>query len=291
MNLDKIENSVLIKEIEKRFEQRDHTIYELQVVMKKMEEMNKKLLNAEDNRSKFISIIRNEFNNPLASMLTLSKKLVSKKENIDIELIGNNIYKDVLNLNFQIANIINVAEIEAGTLQKEISLVNFDDVIDDIKDALQYIISEKNIKLDITTSLDDEPIYQDQSKIYAILVNLVSNAVNFSPKDSTVELDITQDEDYVRFIVKDYGEGISQENRKIIFERFRQAHSGMNRTHMGQGLGMGVIRDFIEFLKGEYELESTVNKSTTFKFCLPKETDEENMFMDDDLFFDEGEEF
>ena len=73
MNLDEIENSVLIQEIERRFKQRDQTIFELKVVMDKLENMNKKLLEAEENRSKFISIIRNEFNNPLASMISLSK--------------------------------------------------------------------------------------------------------------------------------------------------------------------------------------------------------------------------
>ena len=291
MDLQKVENIDLIKEIEKRFEERDHTIYELRVVMQKMEDMNKQLLEAEENRSKFISIIRNEFNNPLASMITLSKRLTSKKEKIDIDLIGNSIYRDVLNLNFQIANIISVAEIEAGTLEKEISLVDFDEIIEDIKDALQYLISEKNIKLDIKTSIQSEAIYQDEKKIYAILVNLISNGVNFSPKDSTVHLSITEDEKNLKFVVQDHGEGISEDNREIIFERFRQAHSGMNRTHMGQGLGMGLIRDYIEFLDGEYTLESTLDESTTFTFTLPKETNDDNMFMDDDLLFDDAQEF
>jgi signal transduction histidine kinase len=291
MNLDKIENSVLIKEIEKRFEQRDTTISELTVVMKKVEDMNKKLLYAEENRSKFISIIRNEFNNPLASMLTLSKKLTSGKDNIDIDRIGNSLYQDVLNLNFQISNIINVAEIEAGTLEQEVSEVNFQEILDDIQDALQYLISEKNIHFNINIDIGEEPICQDQGKIYAILVNLISNAVSFSPKNSPVDINIHEHENNIKFSIKDYGEGISQENREIIFERFRQAHSGMNRTHMGQGLGMGIIRDFIEFLGGYYDFESKEGEFTIFNFSLPKSPEEESMFMDDDLLFDEGGEF
>jgi len=291
MKLDEIENSVLLKEIERRFAQRDNTIYELQVVMGKMEDINKKLLESESNRSKFISIIRNEFNNPLSSMINLSKMLLSGKEKVDIKLIGNSLYEDVLNLNFQISNIIYVAEIEAGTLDKEISKIDFEEIVEDIKDALQYLIKDKNIDIKINISCNANPIYQDRAKIYSILVNLMSNAINYSPKDSIVELDIIEEVDDIRITVKDHGEGISQENQKIIFERFRQAHTGMNRTHMGQGLGMGIVRDFIEFLDGSFKLESKENELTIFEFSLPRESKDESIFMDDDLLFDEGQEF
>jgi signal transduction histidine kinase len=291
MNLDEIENSVLLEEIGKRFAKNDTTIYELKVVMGKIEEMNEKLLHAEENRSKFISIIRNEFNNPLSSMLSLSKQLISGKKNIDIDLIGNSLYQDVLNLNFQIANIINVAEIEAGTLEKEISLIDFEEILEDIKIALQYLITEKNTIIKVNIPSKESLLYQDQGKIYAILVNLISNAISFSPKDTAVEIDVVEEVDDIRVTVKDYGEGVSPENQKIIFERFRQAHSGMNRTHMGQGLGMGIIKDFIEFLGGDFKLESKEGVFTIFEFNLPKESSEDTMFMDDDLLFGEGQEF
>ncbi|MCK5111295.1 MAG: HAMP domain-containing histidine kinase [Arcobacteraceae bacterium] len=291
MKLDDIDNKELLAEISRRFSQRDNTIYELKVVMGKMEDINKKLLYAEENRSKFISIIRNEFNNPLSSMITLSKRLISGKENVDIKLIGDSLYEEVLNLNFQIANIIYVAEIEAGTLEKEISKIDFEEIVEEIKDALQYLIAEKHIDMKINISCKEDPIYQDKTKIYSILVNLISNAISYSPQNSIVELDIIEEVDDVRITVKDYGEGISSENQKIIFERFRQAHSGMNRSHRGQGLGMGIVRDFIEFLGGNFKLESKENKFTIFEFNLPKESQEESMFMDDDLLFDEGQEF
>ena len=291
MKLDEIENSVLLKEIERRFSQRDNTIYELKVVMGKMESINKQLLDAESNRSKFISIIRNEFNNPLSSMINLSKMLLSGKDKVDINRIGNTMYQDVLNLNFQISNIIFVAEIEAGTLEKDISKINFNEIIDEIQDALQYLIKEKKINLKINISCNEDPIYQDKSKIYSILVNIISNAINYSKKNSIVEIDIIEQIDDVRITVKDRGEGISKENQDLIFERFRQAHSGMNRTQMGQGLGMGIVKDFIEFLGGNYKLESKEGEFTIFEFNLPKESKDESIFMDDDLLFDEGQEF
>lgn len=290
MELEKIENSDLLKEIERRFSQRDNTIHELKIMMKKMEEINKRLLDAEENRSKFISIIRNEFNNPLATMLSLSKKLITGKH-VDIELIGDSLYEEVLNLSFQIANIIDVAEIEAGTLEKEISKIDFKEIVNEIKDALRYLIKDKNINFNINISCQEDPIYQDRSKIYSILINLISNAISFSPKASSVELNIIEEMDDVKIIVKDYGEGISEDNQKLIYERFRQVHTGMNREHRGQGLGMGIVRDFIEFLDGNYKLESKEGEFTIFEFNLPKESDDDMMFMEDDLLFDEEQEF
>ena len=291
MKLAEIENKDLLAEISRRFSQRDNTIYELKVVMTKMEDINKKLLDAEANRSKFISIIRNEFNNPLSSMINLSKMLLSGKEKVDVKLIGNTLYQEVLNLNFQISNIIFVAEIEAGTLEKEISKIDFNEIIEEIIDALQYLKKEKDINLNINISCNEDPIYQDRSKVYTIMINLISNAINYSKKGSVVEIDIIEEIDNVRITVKDHGEGISEENKEIIFERFRQAHSGMNRTQMGQGLGMGIVRDFIEFLDGKYKLESKEGEFTVFEFYLPKESKDESMFMDDDLLFDDGQEF
>jgi signal transduction histidine kinase len=115
--------------------------------------------------------------------------------------------------------------------------------------------------------------------------------VNYSNKNSVVELDIIEEVDDIRITVKDSGEGIAEDNHTIIFERFRQAHSGMNRTHMGQGLGMGIIRDFIEFLEGDLKLKSKEGEYTIFEISLPKNSKDEALFMDDDLLFDDVQEF
>jgi len=116
MSLENISNNELLEEIKSRFEQRDATINDSKQMLKKLEDMNKKLSQAEANRSKFMSIIKNEFNNPLFSMISLSKSLLKSSRDDKIQMIGNSLYEESLTLNFQIKNIITAAEIESGTL-------------------------------------------------------------------------------------------------------------------------------------------------------------------------------
>lgn len=143
MPLEKISNKALLDEIKKRFDDRDAIINDSKIMLRKLEEMNRKLTHAEENRSKFMSIIKNEFNNPLFSMISLSKSLLKSSDDGKIQMIGNSLYEESLMLNFQIKNIINAAEIESGTMDLQLSKTNFTDVILQIKEELQYPINHK----------------------------------------------------------------------------------------------------------------------------------------------------
>lgn len=286
MSLESITNKELLDEIKKRFEDRDNIINDSKIMMKKLEEINKKLSHAEENRSKFMSIIKNEFNNPLFSMISLSKSLLKSSEDEKIKMIGNSLYEESLMLNFQIKNIINAAEIESGTMDLQLSKINFFDVILQVKEELQYPINDKNILIDINI-LENNENYYDREKIYLILLNLLSNSIEFSPKNSRVLLEIFEEVDDLKIIVKDNDEGIEKKQLENIYKRFYQAHSGMNRIHRGQGLGLSIVKDIVDFLGGSIKVESELGKFTLFEITLAKQkSNEESLFGDDDFMFD-----
>lgn len=286
MSLEKVSNDMLLTEIKKRFDDRDAIIKDSKQMLKKMEEMNKKLTHAEENRSKFMSIIKNEFNNPLFSMISLSKSLLKSSEDGKIQMIGNSLYEESLMLNFQIKNVINAAEIESGTLDLQLSKINFNDVILQIKEELQYPLKEKAINLELNI-LENSDLYYDRDKVYLILLNLISNAIEYSPKETKVIIDIFEEVDDLKILIKDFGEGIEQKQLSNIFKRFYQAHTGMNRIHRGQGLGLSIVQDLVDFLGGEIKVDSKINEYTIFEINLPKNTNsEESMFDDDDFMFD-----
>lgn len=286
MNLEKISNNDLLQEISNRFIQRDATISESKVMMKKLEEINKKLSKAEENRSKFMSIIKNEFNNPLATMMSLSKSLLKSTEDDKIQMIGRLLHEESLLLNFQIKNVIIAAEIESGTLDVQASKIDFNDIILQITEELQYQIKHKAIKLEVNI-LTDNDIYLDREKIYLILINLISNSVEFSPANSKIDIEVFEDLNSVRILVKDYGEGIAESEYQNIFKRFYQAHSGMNRMHRGQGLGLSVVQDLADIQNGKVQFVSVPMQMTTFEVSLPKVVaDDSSLYADDDMMFD-----
>ena len=283
-NLENIDSNELIQEIQRRFFERETTIKDMNLMMKKMEDINKKLLKAEENKSKFMSIIKNEFNNPLSSMLSLSTSLLNSSSDEKVTFIGQTIQEEAHLLNFQINNIIVAAEIESGTLDLQLSNVDFKDMILQLKEDLKYPIRNKKSNININISCENDFSY-DREKVYRILINLVSNAVEYSPIQSNIEVEIFEEIDDFKILVKDFGEGIHESEKEKIFNRFYQAHSGMNRAHRGQGLGLSIVQDLVNFLDGDIKFESKLNISTIFEITLPKLSKDNSMFEDDDFMF------
>nr|WP_321267079.1 HAMP domain-containing sensor histidine kinase [uncultured Sulfurimonas sp.] len=285
MCLHEMSNEMLLQEIKSRFTERDLIINDSKVMLKNLEEVNKKLSKSEENRSKFMSIIKNEFNNPLFSMISLSKSLLKSSDDEKIQFIGSSLYEESLMLNFQIKNIITAAEIESGTIDIQTSKIDFSDIILQVKEELQYPIKNKKINLEIDV-LSEADIYADREKIYLIILNLVSNAIEFSPANSIVVVEVVEEIDDFKIIVKDFGEGIAEGEKENIFKRFHQAHSGMNRAHRGQGIGLSVVQDLVELLNGVVKFQSQILKYTVFEISIPKSlSNEESLFDDDDFLF------
>lgn len=290
-NLEQVDSQTLIDEIGRRFLERETTIQDMNIMMKKMEEMNKKLLKAEENKSKFMSIIKNEFNNPLASMLSLSKSLLSSSNDEKVSFIAKTIQEESLLLSFQINNIITAAEIESVTLDLESSSVNFQDILLQVKEELFYTINNKQALLKINISSGNDFSY-DREKIYLILINLISNAIEYSSQNAIVDIDIFEEVDDFKILIKDYGEGIEENEKEKIYQRFYQAHTGMNRIHRGQGLGLSVVKDLVDFMGGKIKFDSKLSSYTIFEITLPKLEKEESLFDEEFNFSDiEGNEF
>lgn len=280
-----ITNEELLEEVQKRFWERDLIIEDSKKMLKKLEDVNKRLTKSEENRSKFMSIIKNEFNNPLFSMLSLSKSLLKSSEDERVHFIGNSLYEESLALSFQIKNIIAAAEIESGTIDISSSKIDFSDILLQIKEELQYPLTYKKIDLR-TRILCDDTVYMDREKLYLILLNLISNAVEFSPVISRINLTISENNNNIKIIVEDFGEGIDVCDYDNIFKRFHQAHSGMNRAHRGQGLGLSIVKDLVELLDGSVTFQSILSVTTVFEVTLAKSLKSDaSLFDEDDFLF------
>lgn len=288
-NLEEIDSNILIDEISRRFAERESTILDMNIMMKKMEEMNKKFLKAEENKSRFMSIIKNEFNNPLTSMLSLSKSLLNSSNDEKVTFIGRTIQEESFLLSFQINNVILAAEIESGTLDLQASSIDFKDLFLKIKEDLQYPIKNKNANIVLNLSVEND-LVSDKNKLYSILINLVSNSIEFSSLNAVVEIDIFEEVDDFKILVKDNGEGIDENEKDKIYQRFYQAHSGMNRAHRGQGLGLSIVKDLVDFMDGSIKFDSKFQEYTFFEITLPKLSIESSIFEDDDFLFSDSKE-
>ncbi len=169
-----------------------------------------------------------------------------------------------------INDIVSISKIESGQMEISISETNIKDQIEFIYTFFKPEVERKGIQLFLKNSKSaiETIIQTDREKLYAILTNLVKNAIKFT-REGSIEIGYEQKGEFLEFFVKDTGEGIGQEQMEIIFERFRQGSELLTRNYEGAGLGLSISKAYVEMLGGKIWVESEFGKGSTFYFTIP----------------------
>lgn len=217
---------------------------------KQLEKLSAKLIEAEKSKTRFLSLIRNEFDNPLVGMVSLLGQVYAsmKKRDDDDTEIMHLVYMDALKLNFQLSNILAVAAVETGVLEKNTTIFNISSMLKDIDNALQHLFQDKNLKVIQSVKCSDE-IFNDRDKIYTILINLIANAYEYCTPHTEVEISIFEDDTKLFFSIRNRGDKIK--DPQAIFDAFYQQKQGYSRVHQGLGVGLSVVGAFVDFLGGD----------------------------------------
>ena len=191
-----------------------------------------------------------------------------------------------------INDLINISKIESGQMDINITETNINEQIEFLYNFFLPEAKQKKIELKHTCPLpvNRSFITTDREKLYAILTNLIKNALKFTPTGS-ISFGYQLSKNKVLFYVKDTGIGIPLNKQKTIFERFVQANSDHKSRFEGAGLGLAISKAYIEMLGGKIWIESEVGKGTCFYFTLPttcnikseKEANEDRMLWYSDL--------
>lgn len=238
------------------------------IIEKRTVELKKAKLQAEkanEAKSKFLANISHEMRTPLTPIIGFSKVLKRKDISINIikklEVIHQSGEK-LLKLTNQL---LDISKIEKNQSNLTNIIFNIDDTARDVFEENQ--LSARDKKLDFSYSLDNcsnKSFYSDGLKIYQIINNLVNNAIKYT-EAGFVFFEIQNKDKYLFIDVFDSGMGISTENLKIIFEPFEQVDNQKN----GFGLGLNIIKNYIESLKGKLEVISHLGKGSHFKVKIP----------------------
>ena len=269
--IEKISDSELLLEIQRRFDEKNSTLGEMEFLNKKLIDLNKRLMEVDSVKSQFLSLIKNEFNNPISSVLNICTHLISGKRPEKSVELTEMLHMEILRLDFQIKNIIAASEIEAGKTENYFTRVDFESILDDVKPTFYYLIKDKNLMIEFKNETVGE-VYSDAGKIYLILLNLISNACEYTFENGKILVDTKSDSDYLYITVEDNGEGIEVENKLLVYNRFTQFSKGATRAKTGLGLGLSVVKGEVEALDGEVDYESEDGKTEfTVKIPLAKE--------------------
>ena len=224
-------------------------------------------------KSQFLASISHELRTPMNSILGLTEliledsSLVNKdKERLEVVL------KSGKRLMLLINDVLDLSKIEAGKMNVNYDTFVLNDLINDVGVNIKPLVKDKNILFKINKKTNTNIIVNsDGNKITQVLINLIGNAIKFT-NEGFVQLTINLlPNNILEFKVDDTGIGISDKDKKIIFEEFRQADGSTTRKHSGTGLGLAISSKIVKLLKGSLQVTSEINKGSTFTFTLPVE--------------------
>ena len=258
---------------------------ELRDINQKLEEQNQELEEAKEKaeesdrlKSAFLANMSHEIRTPMNGIMGFSQVLIEndyskKEENKFLEIIHSR-SKHLLQI---INDIVDISKIEANQFTIHIESFCLNDMLHELYDIYQtdkknYGKEHLQIELNEELQRDESFLVSDPKRLRQILVNLLSNALKFTDEGKISFGYTKQSDDSLTLYVQDTGIGISESNRKYIFERFRQIDDSSSRNYEGTGLGLTISTNLAKLLGGELKLESAPEKGSTFYFTIPHES-------------------
>jgi len=207
-------------------------------------------------------------------MLTEGKKGVISEGAIK-EL--NRVQTSANRLTELVGELLELEKLEAGKLNLDLAPVSASDVCEAAKELLLGLAQKNTVQL--KGPIGEALIMAEEKRMVQMITNLMSNAIKFSPKDSTVTISIVKDETFAEIRISDQGPGIAADDKALIFEKFRQSRTAEGVTAKGTGLGLAIVRALAESHGGEVGVESEVGKGSTFFIRVPlvQETSEQEL--------------
>jgi signal transduction histidine kinase len=220
-------------------------------------------------KTNLIATVSHELKTPLSS-INLSLKLLEDRRigSVNDEQKGliNSIRQQSFRLSKVVNELLDFSQAETGNIKLRITEIRPEDIVELAVIALMMLLSEKNIQLETELTDPLPSIKADLEKTVWVLVNIINNAIRYSPLGGTITLKAVEDNRFIKFIVKDQGPGISEEDCEKIFEKFVQVGK---RTSKGSGLGLAIAKEFVLAQGGKIWVESKPGEGSTFLFTIP----------------------
>ena len=234
-----------------------------------LHKMREKAEAANRAKSNFLANMSHEIRTPMNAIVGMSELLIEESHGRKIQEYAYDIKTAAINLLAIINDILDFSKVEAGKMELVEEEYSPMEQIQDTVNLVKLAAKQKGIafEVDIADGLPSK-LYGDPGRIRQILVNIINNAIKFT-KEGSVALKISgevkeKDQFDLKFVVKDTGMGIKEEDLEAIFESFRQLDMNRNRQSEGTGLGLAITKQLVSLMDGDIQVESEYGKGTCF---------------------------
>ncbi len=238
---------------------------ELVVARNKAEESNRL-------KSHFLSLMSHELRTPMMGILGFSEILKDEIEDNELLEYANNLYRASSRLKDTLESILNLSRMESTKHCLEISVFDIVERITDLVKTHTIKANLKGLNLSFFHNSKESIAHLDVAKFDIIFNNVVDNAIKYT-KIGNIDIKLSVhnkvDVKYYKLVVSDTGIGIPENMHEVIFDEFRQVDEGMGRNFEGVGLGLSLVRKYIQTMNGNISLKSSSGKGSEFTILLP----------------------
>ena len=267
----------LDQEIEKKVNARTILLQEALLALgKSWEELNlayKKEKELGILKSTFVSMASHEFRTPLSTILSSIGLIQRYATPGDLPNQGRHVEKirnAVKYLGCIMEDFLSLSKLEEGRVEIHLESLSRQKLLADVDDLLQELgqSNPKDQKIELSCAINGEPIVVDRKILRNILMNLISNAIKYSPERSIIKVHCNFEPEELQISVSDQGIGISEEDQKHLFERFFRATNVA--AIQGTGLGLHIVARYLDLLGGRITLNSRINQGSIFIISIPQ---------------------
>ncbi|TYV12956.1 cell wall metabolism sensor histidine kinase WalK [Listeria monocytogenes] len=227
----------------------------------------------ENVRSEFVTNVSHELKTPVTALKGFAETLLdgAMYDEVLLKKFLTIIKEESDRLHRLIMDILALSRIEQNPVAENVELVDVDEVIEQSARTIFEMATEKNIRVTIPEKTSASVMIEtDRDKLQQIIINLLSNAINYTPVDGKVEVKLIEQEAEIIIEVTDNGIGIPAKDIDRVFERFYRVDKARSRHSGGTGLGLSIVKHLVENCGGRIEVESQEEVGSTFRVTLPK---------------------
>jgi PAS domain S-box-containing protein len=259
-------NKKLEYEIQER-KSAENALRENEKALRKAYEREKELNNL---KSRFVSMASHEFRTPLSTILSSAELIAAYSASRQDEKSGKHILRirsAVNNLTSILNDFLSLSKLEEGKVISQPVTFNLKEFYDDLLEDILPLLKQGQQIISPSENMDIE-LYEDPKLLKNILLNLISNAIKYSEHDKAIYFTFSLDVQMLHFSIRDEGLGIPIEEQEYLFTRFFRAH---NVEHIqGTGLGLTIVKRYLELMEGSIQFESSPGRGTTFSISFPR---------------------
>ncbi|MFC2019097.1 sensor histidine kinase [Chloroflexota bacterium] len=230
------------------------------------------LASASQAKSDFLSAMSHELRTPLNSILGFSELMldhVPGRINAEQKQCLDDIHTSGQHLLSLIDDILDLSKVEAKKAEIKLEELSIEDTVRDVAALMRPLLSDSRHELSIDIAEGIPPVNADNRRLRQVMMNLLGNAVKFTPPGGRIAIEAHREGDFCQESVSDNGIGIKREEQEKVFEAFIQADTLPGITKKGTGLGLALNRQIIDLFGGSIWVESEFGKGSKFIFTLP----------------------